>query len=111
MGILVASPPGAWAQGETTSAVIGQVADASNAAIPSATVTIKNPQTGIERTAKTDEQGRFNFSQLRPGSYSVAVQAEGFEPQQNDNVISALGQCRRSHSHPAGRLTRRRASS
>ena len=36
--------------------------------------------------------GRFNFPQLKPGAYSVKAEAEGFEPQQNDNVISGLGQ-------------------
>lgn len=82
----------ALAQGETTSAIIGQVTDATNAAIPGATVTISNPQTGNQRSAKTDEEGRFNFPQLRPGTYSAKAEADGFDPQQKDNVISALGQ-------------------
>jgi len=80
------------AQGETTSAIIGQVTDATNAAIPNATVTITNRETALQRTAKTDDEGRFNFPQLNPGAYSVKVEAEGFDPQQNDNVLSGLGQ-------------------
>ena len=80
------------AQGETTSAIVGQVTDATNAAIPGATVTITNRETGLQRSAKTDEEGRFNFPQLKPGAYSVKVEAEGFEAQQNDNVFSGLGQ-------------------
>ena len=40
----------------------------------------------------TDSAGRFDFPQLQPGRYSVRVEAQGFEPQQNDNVISGLGQ-------------------
>src|ERR1700676_3838396 len=82
----------ALAQGETTSAIMGQVTDVTNAAIPVATVTIRNPQTGLQRNAKTDEEGRFDFPQLRPGTYSVEVEADGFEPQQNNHVISGLGQ-------------------
>ncbi len=101
----------AHSQGETTSAIMGQVTDASNAAVPGATVIVNNPQTGIERTAKTDEEGRFNFSQLRPSTYSVAVQAEGFEPQQNDNVISALGQRQTVPTLRCRSLVPRRASS
>ncbi len=81
-----------FAQGETTSAIVGQVRDTSNAAVPRATVTIVNPETGLKRTAQTDEAGRFNFPQLRPGTYSVRAEAPGFEPQQDDNVISGLGQ-------------------
>ena len=85
-------PAEALAQGETTSAIVGQVTDATSAAVPGATVTITNHETGLKRSAKTDEAGRFNFPQLKPGTYSVKVEAEGFEPQQNDNVVSGLGQ-------------------
>jgi hypothetical protein len=86
------SPPQAQGQGETTSAIVGQIRDTTNAVVPGATVTIANPETGLWRSAKTDETGRFNFPQLKPGSYVVKVEAQGFEPRQNDNVVSGLGQ-------------------
>ena len=89
---LLLFPAETLAQGETTSAIVGQVTDATNAAIPGATVTITNRETGLQRSAKTDDEGRFNFPQLKPGAYSVKVEAEGFDPQQNDNVLSGLGQ-------------------
>ena len=82
----------ALAQGETTSAIVGQVRDATTAVVPGAIVTITNPETGLRRSAKTDDAGRFNFPQLKPGTYSVKVEAQGFEPRQNDNVVSGLGQ-------------------
>jgi hypothetical protein len=85
------------AQGETTSAIVGQVTDATNAAIPGATVTIANRETGLQRNAKTDDEGRFNFPQLKPGAYSVRVEAEGFDQQQNDHVLSGLGQKQTVH--------------
>jgi hypothetical protein len=85
-------PPQALAQGETTSAIVGQVRDTTNAVVPGATVAISNLETGLRRSAKTDDAGRFNFPQLKPGTYSVRAEAQGFEPQQNDNVISGLGQ-------------------
>ena len=80
------------AQGETTSAIVGEVSDATAAAVPNATVTITNHETGLKRVAITDDAGRFNFPQLKPGAYSVKADAEGFDPQQNDAVIAALGQ-------------------
>jgi hypothetical protein len=86
------SPSQALAQGETTSAIVGQVRDATNAVVPGATVAIANLETGLRRSAQTDDAGRFNFPQLKPGTYSVKAEAPGFEPQQNDNVISGLGQ-------------------
>ena len=82
----------AMAQGETTSAIVGQVSDTSNAALTGATVTITNRETGATRTARTDNAGRFDFPQLKPGTYAVRVEAPGFQPQENDNVFSGLGQ-------------------
>jgi hypothetical protein len=92
--VVVASlpPPQAVAQGETTSAIVGQVRDTTNAVVPGATVAIANLETGLRRRARTDDAGRFNFPQLKPGTYSVKAEAQGFDPQQNDNVISGLGQ-------------------
>jgi len=90
--LLLSFPQIALGQGETTSAIVGQVTDATNAAIPGATVTITNRETSLQRTAKTDDEGRFNFPQLTPGNYSVKVEAEGFDPQLYDNVFSGLGQ-------------------
>src|ERR1700726_3412266 len=77
-------PEVTFSQGETTSAIVGQVSDASGAAVPHATITVTNKDTGLKRSAKTDDSGRFNFPQLKPGPYSVKVEAEGFAPQQND---------------------------
>jgi hypothetical protein len=54
-------PAEALGQGETTSAIVGQVRDTTNAVVPGATVTIANPETGLRRSAKTDDAGRFNF--------------------------------------------------
>jgi Carboxypeptidase regulatory-like domain len=82
----------AYSQGETTSAIIGQVSDRSGAAVPRATVTVTNKETGLRRSARTDDSGRFNFPQLKPGTYSVKVEAEGFESQKNDAVSAGLGQ-------------------
>jgi len=85
-------PVKALAQGETTSAIVGQVRDTTNAVVPGATVTITNHETGLKRSARTDDAGRFNFPQLKPGTYSVRAETQGFDPGQNDNVISGLGQ-------------------
>src|SRR5271167_1849200 len=85
-------PMSTAAQGETTSAIVGQVTDATGAAVPSAIVAVTNRETGAQRSVKTDEQGRFNFAQLKPGGYTIKVEAPGFAPQQNDNVVTGLGQ-------------------
>jgi hypothetical protein len=89
---IILFPVKAFPQGETTSAIVGQVTDATNAAIPGATVTITNRETALQRSAKTDDEGRFNLPQLKPDTYSVRVEAAGFASQQNDHVLAALGQ-------------------
>jgi hypothetical protein len=86
------APDASFAQGETTSAIVGQVSDASGAAVPGASVTITSQETGLKRSATTDSSGRFNFAQLKPGSYSVKVEAVGFTSQQNEGVSAGLGQ-------------------
>ena len=72
-------PTEALSQGETTSAIVGEVGDVTNAMVPGATVTITNRETGLTRSAQTDDAGRFNFPQLKPGAYAVRVEARGFE--------------------------------
>jgi hypothetical protein len=89
---IILLPGKAFPQGETTSAIVGQVTDATNAAISGATVTITNRETALQRSAKTDDEGRFNLPQLKPDTYSVRVEAAGFASQQNDHVLAALGQ-------------------
>jgi Carboxypeptidase regulatory-like domain len=90
--LLFLFPEAAFPQGETTSAIIGQVSDASGAGVPGASVTATNKETALKRSATTDSSGRFNFPQLKPGLYSVKVEAPGFASQQNENVSSSLGQ-------------------
>jgi hypothetical protein len=80
------------AQGETTSAIVGQVTDPTGALVPGALVTVTNHETSLQRRAETDHDGRFNLPQLKPGTYSVKAEAQGFQPQQNDNVFAGLGQ-------------------
>ena len=82
----------AFGQGETTSAIQGQATDSSGAVLSGATVTVTSLDTGSKRSVKTDEAGRFNFPQLKPGAYKVEIEAQGFEPQTADNVFSGLGQ-------------------
>src|ERR1700691_2406963 len=84
--LLFLVPEAGFSQGETTSAIIGQVRDGSGAAVPGATVTIHNTHTGLQRMATADESGRFNFPQLKPGVYTVRAEVQGFDPQQIDAV-------------------------
>ncbi|HEX8184228.1 MAG TPA: TonB-dependent receptor, partial [Blastocatellia bacterium] len=70
----------------------GAVVDAQGAAIPNATVTIKDPSTGATRTVTTDESGNYDVAGLAPGTYKVEVTAPGFSKTQVDNVAVTPGQ-------------------
>src|SRR5487761_126011 len=84
--------PESRAQGETTSAITGQVTDMTGAVIPQAAVTLTNNEAGNERFARTGSDGRVDFLQLKQGTYPVRGESNGFEPQENNDVFSGLGQ-------------------
>ncbi|PYX75083.1 MAG: TonB-dependent receptor [Acidobacteria bacterium] len=62
----------------------GKIADSTGAVIPGATVEIKNPVTGFDRTTTTDSSGLFVFRNVPENSYHLAVTAKGFEVAQQD---------------------------
>jgi hypothetical protein len=92
VGAAICFPSSLHAQGETTSAIVGEVSDQTNTGVLGAAVTVRNIESGLTRSVRTDDVGRFSFPQLKPGSYTVSVRAQGFEPQQQDSVFSGLGQ-------------------
>jgi len=91
LAILAFFPRPARSQGETTSAIAGQVTDQTGAPIRGASVSITNTGSGLKRSVATDESGRFNFPQLTPGAYDVQASALGFEVRRIQNVAAALG--------------------
>jgi len=84
-------PSAGWAQSLTTGGITGTITDPSGAAVPNASVTLKNNGTGETRTATSNSTGFYRFPLLNPGSYSVAVTTPGFQATQQ-NVSVAVGQ-------------------
>jgi hypothetical protein len=62
-----------------TGTLTGIVRDASGAAVPRAKVHIVNDGTGQEWTLSADEAGLYVSTPLRPGEYTIEVEAAGFE--------------------------------
>src|SRR5882672_7102256 len=56
----------------------GTVVDPNGASIADATVTISNSAVGITLTTKSDKDGAYQFSEVRPGTYLLTVMANGF---------------------------------
>ena len=59
--------------------ILGTVTDSSGAAVPGATVVIKNVDTGLTRTVITSDDGSYSAPELPIGNYTVTVQKEGFK--------------------------------
>lgn len=74
--ILVHASP-ALAQ-STAATVSGSVLDEQKAALPGATVTIRNLESGQSRSATTDARGAFQLVGLPPGRYELAAELAGF---------------------------------
>ncbi len=58
--------------------VLGTIRDASGAAMPGATVTLRNLDTGLSATAQTDGDGNFQFTNVKIGDYRVSAEKQGF---------------------------------
>jgi hypothetical protein len=71
-------PCAAWAQNDVGS-IVGFVTDNTGAAIPGATITVMNDETGETRSVKTDARGHYVVPTLQPTVYSVSVEATGFQ--------------------------------
>ena len=79
------------AQSGTSSAISGMVLDAAGAALANADVTAVEIDTRATREEKTDGNGRFLFSEINPGSYTVTVREQGFTSQTSQPVVVGVG--------------------
>ncbi|MGD0963588.1 MAG: TonB-dependent receptor [Candidatus Acidiferrales bacterium] len=61
-----------------TSEVLGTVTDPSGGAVSKATVTLTNQGTGIELQTATDENGNYDFLNVKVGRYNLTVEQSGF---------------------------------
>ena len=70
----------------------GVITDSSGAVVPHATAVITNQDTGVKRTAMSNEEGYYSASALLIGSYQILISATGFQPVNRDGVRLEVGQ-------------------
>src|SRR5579871_1752702 len=58
--------------------IVGQILDASSAAVTAAHVTVQNRETNFTRNTVTDGAGRFAITNVPLGPYEVEVASAGF---------------------------------
>ena len=66
--------------------IAGTVTDPSGATVVSATVSVKNLQTGHVDSAQTDKIGYYRVAHLPPGTYQVRIEMTGFKTMVLDQV-------------------------
>src|SRR5256885_1974698 len=81
----------AAAQG-TTGSISGFITDDTNAALPGATVTVREVDTDQKRVIVTDAAGRYRAQALSPGRYEILVELQGFRPARISEIQLTVGQ-------------------
>jgi len=74
-----------------TGKITGVVTDASGAAVPNATVTVKSSALMAARTTSSGADGSYLFDLLPPGTYEVTVTGSGFKGFSETGVVLTAG--------------------
>lgn len=77
--LLVLLPAGVLAQAGS-STISGVVKDATGGALPGASVTVVNEDTGVSIQTVTNDEGLYRVPALVPGRYRVETSLDGFDP-------------------------------
>ncbi|HEX8721535.1 MAG TPA: TonB-dependent receptor [Pyrinomonadaceae bacterium] len=77
---------GAAGAQEFRGSLTGTVTDPNGAALPGATVEIRNVETNVANTVTTNEEGAYSFPLLNPGKYTLTVNAQGFATTTRENI-------------------------
>lgn len=70
--------------------IVGNVKDASGAAVPQAAVTITNKATNQSREGVTDETGSYSLLDIQTGTYTLKVSKAGFRTAERTEVLVPL---------------------
>ncbi len=75
----------------STATVSGSLADSTGAIIPNLTVIATDQATGVQAKAVSDAAGQYNLPFLKPGTYTLTVEAKGFAKYEQRNVSLSSG--------------------
>ncbi len=86
--ILLAAPP--VAAQLLYGSIVGNVKDASDAAVPGANVTVTHKDTNQSRSTTTNEAGGYSFPTIQTGTYELKVTKEGFRAFTQSEVLVTI---------------------
>ena len=82
----------AWLTAQTTTATLsGVVHDPTGAVLPQVKITLKNSARGTTRSTVTDNEGRYNLSNVEPGTYELRAERSGFSTDVRNGVVLTVG--------------------
>jgi hypothetical protein len=88
---LLLLPQNLAAQVATTGKITGVVTDASGAAVPDATVTVKSTALFLPKVTTTQADGSFLFDLLPLGAYELSIKAAGFRAFTQTGIVLTAG--------------------
>ena len=69
----------------------GVIRDTAGAVIPGAKIVAIQTDTGVERVAMTNGEGRFRITVGAPGNYTLKASANGFDERESQEVLTTTG--------------------
>jgi hypothetical protein len=72
--------------------ISGRITDSNGLTVAGATVSVTSIETGEKRSAATDDEGRYKFVNLKPGTYKVKAEASGFGTQETPEIPTISAQ-------------------
>ena len=91
LGLSLCFVPHLSGQAAGTANVQGTVTDPTGAMIPNATVTLTNSATHVQRTATSDNSGKYLFPNVPVGTYDLNVTAPGFRTYIQTGIVLEVG--------------------
>ena len=88
-------PAGLYAQANLAT-ITGVVTDAADALMPGVSVTVRNTETNLARSAKTTVSGDFTITSLPPGNYELRAEMAGFRGWHGTGIVLEVGQVLRN---------------
>ncbi len=80
------------ALGQTSTQILGTIADSSGAAVGNATIEAVRKGTGEKRTAASNDTGNYVLLNLESGEYEVTVSAPGFRTERISSLVLEINQ-------------------
>ena len=77
---------------EKTAKIWGTVYDPSQAVVANTKITLINESTKTERTTSSSEEGKYEFSAIEPGNYTLVFERLGFKKSSHTDIKITTGQ-------------------